>query len=222
MSRKVLMLYRDEQRVPPYRDALLAADLDPQVVEAGSAFSLDGADGLLLTGGQDVDPALYGEARHEKTDSPDPQLDRAEMDALDEALRLDLPVLAICRGMQVLNVHHGGKLVQHLLPVERHRSVKDGDRSLPVHSVAIEVRSLLSRVAAVDAWQVNSRHHQAVNTLGDGLRVSGVDPGDGVIEAIERPDRTFVLGVQWHPEDQIRRDAAQLNLFRSFHAAMGR
>jgi putative glutamine amidotransferase len=222
MTKKVLVLYREAERVPPYRDALLAAGLEPKFVEAGSAFSLDGYSGLMLTGGQDVDPALYGETRQEHTDEPDTELDQSEWKALTEALQNDLPILAICRGMQLLNVHHGGTLVQHVVPVERHRNVKDGDKSLPVHAVEIAGDSLLARVAGTSTWQVNSRHHQAVKTLGKGLRVSGTDPGDGVVEGIERSGRSFVLGVQWHPEDQIRRDKSQLNLFRSFGEAMGR
>lgn len=219
MTKRVLMLYRDSERVPPYREALLAAGLEPDVIAAGSPFSLDDDHGLLLIGGLDVNPALYGEAQESETDTPDPELDAAEMSAIDEALRRDLPILAICRGMQLLNVHHGGTLTQHLDPPERHRK-RDGDRSLPVHPVAIAPGTVLAEIAGTDTWHVNSRHHQAVNTVGTNLRISARHPGDSVIEAIERTDRSFVLGVQWHPEDQICRDSSQLELFNRFGRAM--
>ena len=219
MTKRVLVLYRDAKRVPPYRDALLVADLEPDVIVAGSPFTLKKHDGLLLIGGQDVNPKLYGEAQGHETDTPDPELDAAEMSAIDQALDLDLPILAICRGMQLLNVHHGGSLIQHLDPPERHRR-RDEDRSLPVHSVSIESGSLLGDITGTDAWQVNSRHHQAVNRIGANLRISARHPDDSVVEAIERTDRSFVLGIQWHPEDQILRYPAQLELFHRFARAM--
>ena len=175
---------------------------------------MQGCDGLLLTGGIDVDPALYGEPKQPETDTPDPELDAAEISVIAEALYRDLPILGICRGLQILNVHHGGTLIQHLVPPERHRTTKNGDRSLPVHSVEIREGTLLASIAGTrNIWHVNSRHHQAVKTLGRGLRVSAVDPEDEVIEAIENPEKRFVLAVQWHPEDQVRRDSVQLDLF---------
>jgi putative glutamine amidotransferase len=221
MSKRVLLLYRDQKRVAPYRDALLAVGLEPAVTPAGSSVSMQGCDGLLLTGGIDVDPALYGEPKQPETDTPDPELDAAEILVIAEALHRDLPTLGICRGLQILNVQHGGTLIQHLVPPERHRTVKNGDRSLPVHSVEIREDTLLGSIAGTtNIWHVNSRHHQAVKTLGHGLRVSAVDPEDGVIEAVERPEMRFVLAVQWHPEDQVRRDSAQLDLFCRFAAAL--
>src|SRR5436190_15772423 len=162
--KRALLIYRDAERVPPYRDALLAAGIEPVLVEAGSPVSLEALDGLLLMGGGDVDPKLYGEARHSETEAPDPELDAIEMAALREALDRDLPVLAICRGAQLMNVHHGGTLTQHLDPPEHHRR-REGDRSLPVHAVAIQDNTLLSSIAETDTWHVNSRHHQAINRL---------------------------------------------------------
>jgi gamma-glutamyl-gamma-aminobutyrate hydrolase PuuD len=221
VSNKVLLICRTRERVPPYANAATAAGLDPVIVEAGSPIAVDEVHGLLLMGGIDVDPAQYGEQRDPNTDEPDPELDRAERDAIEAALRQDMPILAICRGMQLLNVHHGGTLVQHLTPVQNHRSIKDDDRSLPIHPVDIQPDSLLSRVMRSDSSEVNSRHHQAVKKLGEGLRVSAT-AADGIVEAIERGDRTFVLGVQWHPEDQIHRDRTQLKLFQGLRDAMQR
>jgi putative glutamine amidotransferase len=220
-NNKVLLIYRDAERVPRYADAAVAAGLNPLIVEAGASVSIEGAHGLLVMGGIDVDPTQYGETKHPEADEPDSELDRVEREAMDAALHRDLPILAICRGMQLLNVHHGGTLFQHLTPVEAHRNIKDQDRSLPIHAVKIEGDSLLRRVIGSDETQVNSRHHQAVKRVGNGLRVCATAP-DGVIEAIEREDRAFVLGVQWHPEDQIHRDRAQLKLFESLREAMQR
>jgi putative glutamine amidotransferase len=221
VGNKVLLIYRKGERVPPYANAAAAAGLDTVLVEAGSPISMDGINGLLLMGGVDVNPAQYGEERHPKTDEPDPELDRVEREAIDVALHRDLPILAICRGMQLLNVHHGGTLIQHLTPVQNHRSIKEHDRSLPIHPVNIQHDSLLSRVMGSNTSEVNSRHHQSVNKVGEGLRVCATAP-DGVIEAVERTDRAFVLGVQWHPEDQINRDRTQLKLFESLREAMQR
>lgn len=221
MNKRVLLVYRDAERLPSYRQALDAVGIEAVLTSPGSTVSFDDCQGLLLMGGNDVDPAMYGEPKIPETDTPDPELDAAEMSAITEALHRDIPILGICRGLQILNVHHGGLLVQHLVPPDRHRQIKNGDRSTPVHSVAIENDTLLACIAGdVDTWYVNSRHHQAVKTLGRGLRVSAADPEDGVIEAIERPDKRFVLAVQWHPEDQALRDSAQLSLFQRFAEAL--
>jgi putative glutamine amidotransferase len=221
--KRVLLLYRDSTRLPPYEAAIRAAGIDAALVLAGQHTSLEGCEGLLLIGGTDVDSARYEEARHPEADPPDVELDGAEWAAITEALDRDLPILGICRGLQILNVHHGGTLIQHLEPPERHRTVRNGDRGLPVHSVAIMQGTMLADIAGgATAWDVNSRHHQAVKTLGRGLRVSAVHLEDGIVEAIERPDKRFVLAVQWHPEDQALRDSAQMNLFHRFHAELGR
>jgi putative glutamine amidotransferase len=221
VKKRVLVVYRDAERLPAYQGALAAAGIESVLKSPGSTLSFEGCQGLLLMGGNDVDPATYGETRMPQTDTPDPELDAAEMSAITEALDHDIPILGICRGLQILNVHQGGSLVQHLVPPERHRRIDDGDRGAPVHSVAIEKGTLLANIAGdATTWQVNSRHHQAVKTLGPGLRVSAVDPEDGVIEAIERPDKRFVLAVQWHPEDQALRDLAQKTLFQRFAEAL--
>lgn len=219
MSREILVIYSDPQAVIPYRDALLAADLEPRLTPVGSGVSGQAYGGLLLMGGADVDPAFYGEARQPETEDADPGRDEYESAILREALGRDLPVLAICRGLQLLNVALGGTLVQHLQPVERHR-VRTADRGAPAHAVVVEPDSLLSTVTGERTLAVNSRHHQAVKALGRSLRVCGRDPEDGTVEAVEHPGHRFVLAVQWHPEDQVMRDAVQLRIFQSFGAAV--
>jgi putative glutamine amidotransferase len=203
----------------PYQEALDAAGISPAAFPATRPLSLSGFEGLLLAGGTDVDPALYGEMRQGETETLDYERDTVECSLLREALERDLPVLAICRGLQLLNVYHGGSLIQHLDSTARHKRT-DGDHSLPAHSVIIQPNTLLSSIAGTDTWQVNSRHHQAAKTIGKALRISAWDAEDGTIEALERPDKRFVLAVQWHPEDQAPRDAEQAKIFSAFAAAM--
>ena len=220
MNKRVLVIYREADRVLPYRDALLAAGLDPVMREANRPLSLGDSAGLVLTGGSDVDPALYGEPRQAETEPPDEERDTLEASMLEKALAQDLPILAICRGLQILNVSQGGTLIQHVAPLHRHER-SDVSHELPVHPVTIQPDTLLSTIAGTNTWQVNSRHHQAVRTVAGNLRVSAFDPEDCTIEALEHPDRRFVLAVQWHPEDQARVDPGQLKIFRSFGAALG-
>ncbi len=216
-NRPVLAIYRDLDETDPYRQALVSAGLEPVLIPAG-ATEIPPHDGLMLLGGGDVDPALYGERPHPETEQPDPELDAIETQVLKDAVARDLPVLAICRGVQLMNVVFGGTLIQHVEHVARHR-VNTADRGLPVHRVIIEPGTLLASIAGKPTWAVNSRHHQAVATVGEGLRVSAVNMADGIIEALERPASRFVLGVQWHPENQVR-DPGQLGIFQSFANAI--
>lgn len=171
-------------------------------------------------GGTDVNPTLYGEVRQSETDTSDDARDELECALIQEFLDRDLPLLAICRGIQILNVQHGGTLVQHLDSTARHR-VKTADRGLPAHQVEIVPGTKLAAIAGESrSWDVNSRHHQAIGKLGGGLRVSARDPEDGMIEAVERPDKRFVIGVQWHPENQSITDARQAKLFQALAAAL--
>lgn len=166
-------------------------------------------DGLLLTGGGDVRPAIYGEAAHRSYSAAEPGRDDYELELARRAVESDLPLLAICRGIQVLNVARGGSLVQDI-PEEVGDSVRHtlGDSPVAIaHEIWIAEGSLLDRVMRErlesDACPVNSRHHQAPKTLGEGLAVSATAP-DGTIEAIEDPSRRFCVGVQWHPENFYR------------------
>jgi putative glutamine amidotransferase len=164
-------------------------------------------DGLLLTGGGDVDPAFYGDERHQATADAEPGRDEFEIDLARRAVDAGLPVFAICRGAQVLNVSRGGTLIQdvpsQVTGADRHAVPRP--RDAPAHVITVSPASLLYRVLgpAVDATShcvVNSRHHQAVSRLGAGL-VASATANDGVVEAIERPEGAFCLGVQWHPEN---------------------
>jgi putative glutamine amidotransferase len=167
-------------------------------------------------GGSDVNPRLYDASRDPHTEGSDDARDRLELELIQDALDRDIPLLAICRGLQILNVHHGGTLIQHLSTTPRHR-VKTDDRGRPVHQAEIVPGTRLSEIAAgARIWDVNSRHHQGIGRLGDGLIVSARDPVDEVIEAVERPDRRFLVAVQWHPENQAPSDERQAGLFRAF------
>jgi putative glutamine amidotransferase len=196
----------------------VAVLLPPQPVDPDIAERvLDGLDGLLITGGKDVDPAAYGQQPHPATDEPGPQRDAWEFTLLDGALKRELPVLGICRGAQVLNVALGGTLHQHLPDVLGHSGHRAGNAvfsKLPVRIVPG------TRLAALVGESVDAQcyHHQAVAELGEGLVVSAWD-ADGVIEALELPGDVFVLAVQWHPEeslDDLRLFSAIVEAARSY------
>ncbi|HEX4274780.1 MAG TPA: gamma-glutamyl-gamma-aminobutyrate hydrolase family protein [Bryobacteraceae bacterium] len=203
----------------PYEKALRQAGIEPLLISPGDAAPSDFS-GLLLMGGSDVNPARYGEKRHSETGDPDDARDQFECALIADALRREVPLLAICRGVQILNVQHGGTLVQHLDTTERHR-VRNPDRGLPAHLVDVTPGTRLAAIAGTPLrLDVNSRHHQAIAKPGAGLLVTARDPKDGTIEAVERTDRRFVVGVQWHPENQIESDARALKLFQAFAAAV--
>jgi putative glutamine amidotransferase len=156
--------------------------------------------GLVLSGGIDVDPQLYGQSRHPETDWHHPFRDRYELALLQEALRRDLPVLGICRGHQLLNVFMGGKLVQHIAD-DSHRAELEPPRRSSWHEVTLVKGSRLAGILGGGRIRVNSRHHQGVTpeTVADGLQPTALSP-DGLIEAVEGNRQHWVVGVQWHPE----------------------
>jgi putative glutamine amidotransferase len=203
-----------------YVRALEAVGLEALIMAPPEQRSLAdvGVDGLLLTGGTDVDPELYGQTRQDETETPDRPRDRMENRLLREALKADLPVLGICRGMQFLNVFHGGTLVQHHSRQAKHR-VRTGDRSLPAHDVIVQTGTRLAGILGDARCAVNSRHHQAADRVSYQLQVSA-RATDGIVEGLERKDKAFVVAVQWHPEDQIARDARQRKLFEAFKNAL--
>ena len=156
--------------------------------------TLDAIDGLILAGGNDIDPAAYGAQPHAETQDPQRERDSAEISLLTGALARDLPVLAICRGMQVLNVARGGSLVQHLPDTAASTGHREVVGQFTDHPVEIAPDSLLERILGPRA-PVKSHHHQAAADIGDGLApVAWAD--DGTIEALEDPGRSFALGVQ--------------------------
>jgi gamma-glutamyl-gamma-aminobutyrate hydrolase PuuD len=218
MPKQVLIPFRHPNKVKAYESAARAGGMDPLPVLVGDPMPFENAAGLLLMGGADVNPKRYGEEKLPETDPPDDERDQVELDLIHAALARDLPILAICRGLQILNVYHGGTLIQHLAAI-KHDPEKD-DHSGPAHKVQFSPGSRLARIAGTGAWQVNSRHHQAVARVGDDLDISARDTEDGVVEGLERHDKRFVVAVQWHPEDQIERYPEQLRLFQSFAAAL--
>jgi putative glutamine amidotransferase len=183
---------------------------DPALVE-GPDEVLDRLDGLMLAGGADVDPSAYGAQPHPETGPTIPERDAFELALARRALERELPFLGICRGMQVLNVALGGTLHQHLpdlLGHERHRHTPGafGD-----HDVRLEPGSLAARAGGQHVHPTKSHHHQGIDAVGEGLRVSGWAAEDGLPEAIEAPGARFALGVQWHPEaDEASRLVAAL------------
>ncbi len=186
---------------------LLAPDADaPETV-------LDLLDGLVLTGGADMNPGTYGQEPHPATAGTRPERDAFELALTRAASERDLPLLAICRGMQVLNVARGGTLLQHLPDVVGH----DDHRRTPGtfegndHDVLLTAGSLAARAAGEERHRTLSHHHQGIDRVGDGLRVSGRATRDDLVEAVEDPERRWLLGVQWHPEaDELSRIIAAL------------
>jgi gamma-glutamyl-gamma-aminobutyrate hydrolase PuuD len=166
--------------------------------EDGVEETLDALDGLVFSGGSDLDPELYGQAAHAETNGVVRERDRAELELLTSALERDLPVLAICRGSQVLNVALGGDLVQHLPDVVGDETHKQTPGAFADHDVAIDEGTRLAGVLG-DRVPVKSHHHQGLGRIGEGL-VATAHADDGSVEALEAPERRFALGVLWHPE----------------------
>jgi putative glutamine amidotransferase len=162
---------------------------------------LDLLDALILAGGGDVDPAAYGARPHPEVQNTRPERDRFELALAHRALERELPLLGICRGMELMNVACGGTLEQHIERVDLHRHTPGafGD-----HEVRLEPGSLAARVSGAERLSVSSHHHQALAELGEGLVASGWSEPDGLVEAVELPDRGFALGVLWHPEEDQR------------------
>jgi putative glutamine amidotransferase len=201
----------------------LAVVLPPGGPEDASSL-LDRIDALLLTGGGDVDPGFYGEDRHASVASVNPERDVFEIALARQALERDHALLAICRGQQVLNVATGGTLVQDIassLPgAENHDPGRE--RWELSHEVRIRPGTRLARILGRDRVAVNSIHHQAVKDLGRGLEATAWSVEDGVVEAVEAPEKTFALGVQWHPESFWNRSSDFAPLFEALVAAAAR
>jgi putative glutamine amidotransferase len=209
----------DSVAIPgPYVRALHRAGgqeaiLSPRPLSDGEAASvLDRFDGLLLVGGGDIDPSHYGENPVPECYGIDSEADVFEMHLARTAIDRGMPMLAICRGFQILNVATGGSLDQHI--TGREGLVGHGvpgERS-ETHDVRVEPGTWTAKAMGTESASVSSSHHQAVARLGDGLAVSGRAP-DGIVEAVEHPEGSWVVAVQWHPERTSETDPAQQGLF---------
>jgi putative glutamine amidotransferase len=196
-------------RLDDYLASIERSGARPRVLEVSESprTVLEMVDGVLLTGGGDVDPVFYGEDRHQSVEDAEPGRDEFEIDLARRAMEEDLPILAICRGAQVLNVAAGGTLVQDIptaVTTDLSHSITE-PKNVVAHDIEVAADSRLhsalgSAVNASCACRVNSRHHQSVGKLGERLVASAKAP-DGVIEGIEAPDAAFCVGVQWHPEN---------------------
>jgi putative glutamine amidotransferase len=185
-----------------YPDAVLAAGGVPVLLPGGGAEALRGLDALVLTGGADVDPGRYGQAPHPATEGIRPERDAAEFALLAAALAAGLPVLGICRGLQVLNAALGGTLVQHVPDRTGHHGHRPELGVFGECAVRPAPGSALAGILGPEPL-VHCHHHQALDALGAGLTVTG-RAADGTVEAVELAGAAFVLGVQWHPEEDRR------------------
>jgi putative glutamine amidotransferase len=199
------LTYRYPNKAEPYRRALArvgleAVDLTPDM----KRDSVLGLNGLMLSGGTDVNPRRYG---FENDPACDDERDEFETRLLKDALKRGVPVLGICRGLQMMNVALGGTLVRDMKHAE-------------LHGVKIDSDSQLADAVGMIEYEVNSRHHQAADTPGAGLRVVAKAP-DGIIEGLEMPGKRFAMAVQWHPEDRIDSNEGDRRLFEAFARAAG-
>jgi len=179
----------------------IAILLPPQDVTAeGAREIIAGLDGLIVCGGRDVDSALYGQSAGEHNDVPDKRRDAFELALYSAAIETDLPFLGICRGQQVLNVHQGGSLIQHLPDVVGSKKYQLGNAEFTSAEIQVEAGSILSRALGGDA-KVRGElyHHQAIDQVGNGLKVVARSE-DNIVEAVELEGHSFGLAVQWHPE----------------------
>ena len=184
-----------------YVDAVEAAGGRAVVIppsEDGVEETLATLDGVIFSGGADVDPARYGAEPHPETDTPQSRRDAGELALLEAALARDMPVLAICRGFQLLNVARGGDLVQHLPEKVGHDVHKQVPGEFAVHPVEVKDGTRLAAIVG-EGSNVTSHHHQALGRIGEGL-VETAWAADGTLEGVEDPSLRFAVGVQWHPE----------------------
>jgi putative glutamine amidotransferase len=197
---------------------------DPALIAAPDEI-LDRVDALILAGGNDIDPASYGAEAHPATNGIVPARDEVELALTRRAVERDMPVLGICRGMQLLNVAMGGTLLQHLPDTVGHEEHRRSPGSFvgSDHGVRLDAGSLAVQAAGEEQHNTKSHHHQAVDAIGAGLTVTGLSTVDELPEAIEASDRRFVLGVQWHPEadERSRVIAALVNAAVDYRTASG-
>jgi len=190
-----------------YVDSLRRAGAIPVLIPPqpeNAADVVDDLDGILHAGGDDFDPAVYGEPRHPTVEPMDPRRQENELSLARVARERGIPTLGICLGVQVMNVAAGGTLIQHIESDIDHAS-EPSDRHR--HEVAIDGGTRLARIVGERELEVNSSHHQAIKEIGSGLRVTAHAP-DGIVEGLEDPRHPFYVGVQWHPEDMSGEESA--------------
>jgi len=223
-------LERWEAIVTTYTGAVLAAGGLPVILPIApgepdlAADYLAAVDGLLFSGGEDVAPAYYGEGRDERCRAVDPERDRFEMALVQAALPRRLPILGICRGLQLLNVAAGGSLYQDLTcrpGTLSHHSAPPPERQRPIHRVRIRPGTRLHALMGVEEAAVTSTHHQLVKGLAPGFSIGAESAEDGIVEALEDPGHPFLLAVQWHPE-RLTQEPPQLALFQGLVEAARR
>ena len=217
MPRRVAFTYGREDpqwpaKVGPYLEALQLAGLEPVLCLPGSNIDLAHYAGLVLGGGADLDPARYGQSPAPEAEEPELERDDLEFALLAQANSSGLPHLAICRGLQLFNVFHGGTLQQHIGESHRHRGIADA------HTVTLAADTRLGRITGVTEFTVNSRHHQAVDRVAPLLLVSA-RAADNTVEALELSSHPFAIAVQWHPEDRARTHLPDQRLFAAFARA---
>lgn len=208
------------EKIEAYRARVREAGGEPLDLDGNEALSA-GFDALILTGGIDVAPQRYGEQPHAKVKLFDSARDAFEEAALRIALERDRPVLAVCRGHELLNVAFGGTLLQHIDSGEHRAHLSQEGQPSRWHTVQLEPTSRLRRILGADVVEVNSRHHQAVlpETLAPGLTVAATSP-DGLIDAVESQAHRWVIGVQWHPERPEPEHPAFAPMCRPLFAAL--
>jgi putative glutamine amidotransferase len=231
--REPARVYHDPHGEPPQQELALGLTY-PQAIRRAGAVPvvippldvdsieplLDGLCGLCLSGGPDLHPAIYGAEPHPLLGPTEPHLDSFEIALVRAAEARELPVLAICRGLQVLNVARGGTLVQDL-PTQRPSEIGHRQKEVgwvATHGVRLQAGSLVAACLGETELRVNSFHHQAVDVLGSGLRIVGWAP-DGTVEAVEATDRRFTVAVQWHAESMVRSPEQERLLAAFTHAA---
>ena len=191
----------------------IAVVIPPDEDASSVRAAVERCDGMVMLGGGDVDPSNYGQQENAHLYGVDPFLDAFEMNAVRHAVSLDMPVLAICRGHQVLNVAFGGSLIQHLPTTDHHRDT--------MHGVDVVAGSRVALAMGTTGPSVHSFHHQAIDSVAADLRVVATDR-DGTIEAVEHTTARWVVGVQWHPEDTAHEDPANQGLFAAVVSAARR
>ncbi|MCP5113941.1 MAG: gamma-glutamyl-gamma-aminobutyrate hydrolase family protein [bacterium] len=222
MSNTIGVTFRSPAKAEPYLAALRELGAPCTEITPETPRSIDGLAGLLVTGGgADINPARYHQEPQPETDGPpDDARDEMEAGLIEAAIDAELPLLAICRGMQMFNVVHGGTLNQHLPQAALHRvKPPPGHRHEIVHTINVEPGTALATILGATEHPVNSRHHQGVDRVGANLIVSARAP-DGVIEALERPGHPFALACQWHPEESIRTNPGDRKILEAFLAAL--